>query len=359
MRNPIGREVHTGPVTGSYPNLRTAVCRPESFRRSERVGKAIAVKKIETPQTVHGRLLEAVHVSGYSFERACSELEWLLDDERWKLCGDGYDSISDFIATVDLSPFNIDRPHRKRLAQKLNELQASQRATAKALGVDETTIRRDVGKRDAANAAESPERNGETTDKITDVAANAAPAPVTASGTDAARKLEEKAHVSRNSGEIEWYTPAEYTAAAAKVMGGIDLDPASSKPANKVVGAAKFFTEKDDGLKKEWSGRVWMNPPYSNSLVGPFCEKLVESVKSKSVSQACVLLNNATETKAFQATAKSATAICFPEGRIRFWYPDRESFTPLQGQSVLYFGNRTAAFLKTFGEFGFVAECKR
>jgi hypothetical protein len=32
----------------------------------------------ENPDIVYGRLLESAHISSYSFERVCSELEWLL-----------------------------------------------------------------------------------------------------------------------------------------------------------------------------------------------------------------------------------------------------------------------------------------
>jgi len=167
------------------------------------------------------------------------------------------------------------------------------------------------------------------------------------------------AHVSKNSGENEWYTPQQYIDAAREVMGGIDLDPASSQAANEVVKAASIFTADDDGLSQEWAGRVWMNPPYSKDLIGAFAEKMAASVESEAVSQCCVLVNNATETKWFQRMAEVSSAICFIAGRVRFWAPDRESATPLQGQAVLYAGEKRAAFRKTFGSFGICVEVKR
>jgi len=55
-------------------------------------------------------------------------------------------------------------------------------------------------------------------------------------------------HVSYNSGNNEWYTPGEYIKAAYRVMGVINLDPASSKLANATVKAGKYFTAEDNGL---------------------------------------------------------------------------------------------------------------
>ena len=44
-----------------------------------------------------------------------------------------------------------------------------------------------------------------------------------------------------NSGEHEWYSPADYVEPARQVLGAIDLDPMSSATANDVVQATTFY----------------------------------------------------------------------------------------------------------------------
>jgi len=162
-------------------------------------------------------------------------------------------------------------------------------------------------------------------------------------------------HVSYNSGNNEWYTPAQYITAARAVMGDIDLDPASSNAANAVVCANTFYTAEDDGLSKNWYGSVWMNPPYASELIGRFCTKLANHVSDGDVSQAVVLVNNATETTWFNTLISVASAVCFPRGRVRFWSPDRDSATPLQGQAIIYIGPNTERFRTEFASIGWSA----
>jgi phage N-6-adenine-methyltransferase len=167
------------------------------------------------------------------------------------------------------------------------------------------------------------------------------------------QRIAKNPHVSFNSGENEWYTPPEYIEAARRVMGKIDLDPASSEVANKTVGATVYFTAEDDGLRYSWDGRVWMNPPYSSDLIGKFTNKITEHFLGEEITEAVVLVNNATETAWFQTMLTAASAVCFLRGRVKFIDMDgNPSGAPLQGQAILYFGKNSEKFKTEFSEFG-------
>lgn len=170
-------------------------------------------------------------------------------------------------------------------------------------------------------------------------------------------RLAKRAHVANNSGNNEWYTPPSIIEAARAVLGGIDLDPASSAVANRTVRAECYFTADDDGLAQDWTGRVWLNPPYAQPLIAEFSEKLAASVESGAVEAACVLVNNATETAWFQRMLGACSAACFLRGRVRFLDPAGNPGAPLQGQALLYFGPHADSFAQQFQQFG-VSLCR-
>jgi len=161
-----------------------------------------------------------------------------------------------------------------------------------------------------------------------------------------------KPHVANNSGNNEWYTPVRFIELAHCVMGSIDLDPASSEIANKVVQAEKYYTKEDDGLSKDWYGTVWLNPPYAGNLIGKFIDKLYESWDDGKISQAIILVNNATETSWFQKLGDRCAAVLFPSSRIKFLDPEGNSGAPLQGQALIYLGKNSSEFVDEFGMEG-------
>ena len=121
---------------------------------------------------IHGRLLADVHIAGYNFERAMGEFIWLLSEERWKEVG--FETKTAFVNSIDFSHLRVSVDQRKEVAKLLTDEGVSQRATARMLGVDETTVRRDLGTKTAAKAAKGTTDAAETNPLPSLNAANAA-----------------------------------------------------------------------------------------------------------------------------------------------------------------------------------------
>jgi len=160
------------------------------------------------------------------------------------------------------------------------------------------------------------------------------------------------------TGEVEWYTPGLYLDAAIAVMGGIDLDPASSQAAQEHVRARRYFTLEDDGLSQQWSGRVFLNPPYAMPFVKDFVRKMVAAYEAADISEGILLTNNATDTEWFHMAAYTCAALCLTRGRIRFLEASNgdliEKPSPTHGQTFFYFGPKGRQFEQVFSEHGIV-----
>ncbi|WP_262965158.1 DNA N-6-adenine-methyltransferase [Methylobacter psychrophilus] len=154
-------------------------------------------------------------------------------------------------------------------------------------------------------------------------------------------------HVSNNSGENEWYTPERFIEAARLTMGQIDLDPASSDTAQKVVQATTYYTKNDNGLDYDWAGNIWLNPPYSSPDTYLFVDKLLES----NAHQWIVLTNNSSDTLWFHRLLKMCDSVCFTKGRIAFENGDAVMATR-QGQTFFYKGCEKAKFENEFRKYG-------
>jgi ParB family chromosome partitioning protein len=155
----------------------------------------------------------------------------------------------------------------------------------------------------------------------------------------------------------EYYTPKEYADAARAVMGKIDLDPASCGEAQKNIGAKKYYTKEDDGLTQDWSGRIWLNPPYSKtegeSNQAIWSRRLIENYESGKVTQAVLLVKAALGYKWFEELWDIAPAVCFARDRLSFILEDgTDDGQSKQGTAFFYFGNNVEKFIKTFTHFG-------
>lgn len=251
----------------------------------------------------------------------------------------------------------------QRGAQKLdhNEPASTAELISRQHGVSPATIKRDgqfandIEKLkeivpDVEQRITSKDRSEQPTKAEIQIAANL----VETHPAAAAAILTKANHRALGTGENEWYTPSEYIAKAVAVMGEINLDPASSPRAQERVKAGKFFGVVDDGLAQEWSGRVWLNPPYSQPDIMNFVQKMVSEFQSGRVQEAIMLTHNYTDTAWFHLAESACSAICFTRGRIKFIGSDGSIASPTQGQAFFYYGARESKFRDIFKEVGFV-----
>lgn len=122
----------------------------------------------------------------------------------------------------------------------------------------------------------------------------------------------------------DWLTPPELLNA----MGPFDMDPCASQYQPWRTANTQYTIE-DDGLAREWTGRVWCNPPY-----GPHAEKFLKRMADH--GNGILLIFARTETKAFQEHCWSRSdGMLFMAGRIKFRLPGGGSAGPAGAPSVL------------------------
>ena len=112
----------------------------------------------------------------------------------------------------------------------------------------------------------------------------------------------------------EWWTPAEVIEPVRAALGEIDLDPCTHPDAQRVIRAANYYARPDDGLTLPWSGRVWLNPPYSKPR--PWVYRLLQM--DNGAAAACILTaTSAAGSEAGLLLLACASVIALP-GRVRF-----------------------------------------
>jgi DNA N-6-adenine-methyltransferase (Dam)/Protein of unknown function (DUF3102) len=154
----------------------------------------------------------------------------------------------------------------------------------------------------------------------------------------------------------EWYTPAPYIDAARELLGGIDLDPASSAIANRIVKATTFYDIEANGLTKSWHGRVWLNPPYGKdggeSNQELWSMRLIDQYRSGITTEAVLLVNAVTDRKWFRPLWQFL--ICFTDHRICFYTAEGTADRPTYGNAFIYLGRQQERFCAIFDRFGVI-----
>lgn len=148
-------------------------------------------------------------------------------------------------------------------------------------------------------------------------------------------------------------TPAKWIELCRRVMSGIELDPASCREANeRTVRAVRFFDKEMDALKRSWEcSTLFLNPPYSPILTKQFAAKFHNEWEGGKIRQAIVLINNSTETRAFDLFSRCATVQAYPRKRIQFISVEgRCKSQNSRAQTFFYCGPRWKRFRNLFAE---------
>ena len=145
-------------------------------------------------------------------------------------------------------------------------------------------------------------------------------------------------HQSHNSIKTEWLTPSHII----DDLGPFDLDPCS--PINRPWNTAKtHYTIEDDGLKQEWAGKVWLNPPYDHNKMWNWFHKL-----EKHGNGTALLFARTETTGFFNFIWDKATAVRFIKGRLTFHNVDGTKAKANSGgpSCLVAYGDNNAIRLK-------------
>ncbi len=148
-------------------------------------------------------------------------------------------------------------------------------------------------------------------------------------------------HESSIGASDEWFTPPEIFGALGVTF---DLDPCSPGQGHWVP-AKRIYTKADDGLRREWTGLVFMNPPFGgrNGHV-PWLRKFLDHANGIAIVRAY------TSSAWFHQWAVKADAMLFPKGKTKFIRPDGSvGKAPGHGVVLLAMGDEATRVLQSSG----------
>lgn len=134
----------------------------------------------------------------------------------------------------------------------------------------------------------------------------------------------------------EWGTPSDIIERSRRVLGTIELDPASSVEFNRTVRAERFLTKEDNALTCAWpeARTIFLNPPggklKNRSLAALFWERLMQQLLSGEFDHAIFL---GFSLEQLQTTQTKSCALSIISGQFPFCVPSkRVAFVDVNGK---------------------------
>lgn len=153
-------------------------------------------------------------------------------------------------------------------------------------------------------------------------------------------------HQSAAMKSADWLTPPEWI----RALGPFDLDPCC--PMKMPWPTATCMRNTTDSIDAEWTGRVWLNPPFGRQAAAWLARLLRHG-------NGIGLVPARTETAMFyESVWGHADAICFVKGRPHFYYPDgkRAPFNSGAPIALIAYGSENMKALER-AKLGVVLPC--
>jgi len=156
-------------------------------------------------------------------------------------------------------------------------------------------------------------------------------------------------NIHRTSKTPEWYSPDIIIDEVIKLYVTIDLDPCTNSKIKPNVPAHAYFDLSDNGLKQEWFGSVYVNPPYGRE-VGKWVDKCIEEYTTRRAEEIILLVPARVDTRWFRKISNYYW--CSISGRLKFKSLNGITNSAPFPSAVIYMGYRPEEFEIVFESIG-------
>lgn len=150
---------------------------------------------------------------------------------------------------------------------------------------------------------------------------------------------------------VDWYTPPW----VFEKMGiRFDLDPCHPIKRIEWIPVDKTYNINDDGLRSEWNGNVWLNPPY-----GKYTKDWLKKLNSH--GNGIALVFSRTDCAWFHDSVVNADSILFLKGRIKFvdGFGVSGGSGAGSGSMLVAWGKHNSDVLKSMSNLGFFVDNRK
>ena len=130
----------------------------------------------------------------------------------------------------------------------------------------------------------------------------------------------------------DWATPWELFRAIERRYGTFDVDVCADASNTKVPFA--YYSVEQDGLRQQWRGQCWANPPYAKEA-GQFAAKALKEARRGATVVMLTFVRS--DTRWWHETVPHASELVLLRGRVSFERPGQKSAAAPMASCLIVF----------------------